>query len=73
MSRRQDIRESKYAVTRVAVVSNIARGWRKLVAWFESSSVACPPNWRATLEELISPLETDPERLIVNLYLPIAD
>ena len=68
----KEVPGSKYAVARVTGVSNIGRGWRELVTWFENSSFTRPPNWRTTLEEFINPMETDPEKWTFDLYLPIA-
>ena len=68
----KEIPGSMYAVSRITSLSNIGQGWAELVAWFEDSPYTRPPNWRMTLEELINPTETDHERWIFDLYLPIA-
>jgi hypothetical protein len=44
----------------------------ELVAWFEASPYTRPPNWCTCLEEVINPAETDPEKWVFDLYLPIA-
>jgi DNA gyrase inhibitor GyrI len=63
----------KYAVVRFAGLSNIGRMWGELVAWFEDSPYACPPNWCQCLEALQNPLEPDPDKWVFDLYLPIAE
>jgi len=63
----------KYAVTRFTGISNIGRVWKELVAWFEDSPYSCPPNSGQCLEALHNPLETDPEKYLFDLYLPIAE
>ena len=68
----KDVPQSKYAVTRVTGVSNIGRGWGDLVAWFEDSPYTRPPDCGMCLEEVLNPTETDPEKLIFDLYLSIA-
>ena len=68
----KDVPTSKYAVTRFTGLSNIGTVWRELVTWFEDSPYTRPPNWCTCLEEIINPAETDPEKWVFNLYLPIA-
>ncbi|MDD4903711.1 MAG: GyrI-like domain-containing protein [Candidatus Bipolaricaulis sp.] len=63
----------KYAVTRFTGLSNIGRVWKELAAWFEDSPYSCPPNSGQCLEALHNPLETDPEKYVFDLYLPIAE
>jgi len=67
----KDIAPSKYAVTRFTGLENIGRTWKELVAWFEDSPYMRPPNWCTCLEEIINPAETDPQKWIFDLYLPI--
>ena len=68
----KDVPGAKYAVTRFTGLSNIGRAWRELVAWFEDSPYTRPPNWANGLEEVLNPTETDPEKWLFDLYLPIA-
>jgi len=68
----KEIPGAKYAVTRFTGLSNIGRVWRELVTWFEDSPYTRPPNWCTCLEEIRNPAETDPEKWIFDLYLPIA-
>jgi effector-binding domain-containing protein len=68
----KEIPGGKYAVTRFTGLSNIGRVWKELVAWFEDSPYSCPPNSSQCLEALQNPLETDPEKYVFDLYLPIA-
>ena len=63
---------AKYAVTRIRALSNIGTAWRELVAWFEESPYTRPPNGCTCLVEIANPAETDPEKWIFDLYLPIA-
>ncbi|MDD5220758.1 MAG: GyrI-like domain-containing protein [Candidatus Bipolaricaulis sp.] len=63
----------KYAVTRFTGLSNIGRVWKELAAWFEDSPYSCPPDFGQCLEALHNPLETDPEKYVFDLYLPIAE
>lgn len=62
----------RYAVTRFTGLSNIGRIWQELVAWFEDSPYTAPPNSGQCLEALENPLETDSEKYVFDLYLPIA-
>jgi DNA gyrase inhibitor GyrI len=60
-----------YAVTQFVGVSNIGETWRKLVTWRENSHYRkANHQW---LEELLNPLESDFEKYIFKLYLPIVD
>lgn len=68
----KDVPDGKYAVMRFTGLSNIGKTWRELVAWFEDSPYMRPPNWATCLEEVLNPLEPDPERWTFDLYLPIA-
>jgi len=68
----KDVPGAKYAVTRFTGLSNIGRVWRELVAWFEDSPYTRPPNWCTCLEEVVNPTETDPDKWVFDLYLPIA-
>ncbi len=68
----KDFPGGKYAVTRFAGLSNIGDVWKQLVAWFEDSPYTRPPNWSTCLEEVLNPLEQDPEKWVFDLYLPIA-
>ncbi len=63
----------KYAVTRLTGLSNIGRVWKELVAWFEDSPYAAPPNGCQCLEAVLSWGNPDPETWVFDLYLPIAD
>ncbi|MDD5265042.1 MAG: GyrI-like domain-containing protein [Candidatus Bipolaricaulis sp.] len=63
----------KYAVTHFTGLSNIGRVWKDLVAWFEDSPYVTPPHWSRCLEALQNPLETNPEKYVFDLYLPIAE
>ncbi|UCF10659.1 MAG: GyrI-like domain-containing protein [Candidatus Bipolaricaulota bacterium] len=62
-----------YAVTGFTGLSQIGRVWKELVAWFEGSPYTQPPNWHQCLEALLNPLETDPEKYVFELYLPVAE
>lgn len=62
----------KYAVTRVTGLSNIGRIWQEFDAWFADSPYSCPPSSAQYLEALQNPLETDPEKFVFDLLLPIA-
>ena len=64
---------SKYAVTRFTGLSHIGNTWRELVAWFEDSPYTKPPNWCTCLEHVVNPTQTEPEKWVFDLYLPIAD
>lgn len=68
----KDIPGGKYAVTRFTGLPQIGDCWRALVAWFEDSPYTRPPNWANGLEEILNPTETDPEKWVFDLYLPIA-
>ena len=68
----KEIPGSKYAVTRFTGLSNIGQVWGELVAWFEDSSYTRPPNWSTCLEEVLNPLEQDPEKWVFDIYLPVA-
>ncbi len=60
-----------YAVTRFQGISNIGRVWQDLVAWREDSSYKkAHHQW---LEHLINTSETDPEKYVFDLYLPIRE
>jgi len=67
----KEIAPSSYAVTRFTGLSKIGQTWQELVAWFEDSPYTRPPNWSTCLEELTNPAETDPEKWVFDLYLPI--
>lgn len=59
-----------YAVTRFQGISKIGKVWQDLVAWREDSAYKkAHHQW---LEHLLNPMETDPEKYIFDLYLPIA-
>lgn len=60
-----------YAVTQIVGVSNIGEIWRKLVEWRENSHYR--KAYHQWLEELINPLESDFEKYIFKLYLPIVE
>lgn len=68
----KNIPGAKYAVTRFTGLSMIGTVWRELVAWFEDSPYTRPPNWSTCLEEIVNPLEQNPEKWDFDLYLPIA-
>jgi len=68
----KEIPSSKYAVTRFTGLQNIGQTWRELVAWFEDSPYSRPPNWCTCLEEVVNPAETDPEKWVFDIHLPIA-
>ena len=68
----KDTPGGKYAVARFTGLSNIGRIWRELVVWFEDSPYTRPPNCCTCLEEVVNPGETDPEKWVFDLYLPIA-
>ena len=60
-------------MTRFTGLSNIGHVWKELAAWFEDSPYSWPPNVGQSLEALQNPLETDPEKYVFDLYLPIAE
>jgi len=68
----KDVPGGKYAVARFTGLSNIGRIWRELVVWFEDSPYTRPPNRCTCLEEVVNPNETDPQKWVFDLYLPIA-
>jgi len=60
-----------YAVTRFQNLENIGRVWKELVRWREGSKYK--PAHHQWLENLHNPMETDPAKLIFDLYLPISE
>jgi len=58
-----------YAVTRWEAIPN-PQIWKQLVLWRENSQYK--PAYHQWLEECLNPLEP-PEKLIFDLYLPIAE
>jgi DNA gyrase inhibitor GyrI len=60
-----------YAVTRFENLENIGRVWKELVRWREDSKYK--PAHHQWLENLLNPRETDPVKLVFDLYLPITE
>lgn len=59
-----------YAVTRFENLENIGRVWGELVQWREASKYK--ESCHRCLENLHNPLETDPTKLVFELYLPVS-
>jgi DNA gyrase inhibitor GyrI len=60
-----------YAVTRCQGVDNISPTWQRFARWREESRYHMASHqW---LEEHIGELEGGPEKLVLDLYLPIAE
>jgi DNA gyrase inhibitor GyrI len=60
-----------YAVTRCKGIGNIGQVWKQLVTWCEDSQYKrAHHQW---LEEPLSGLDTPPDELLLDLYLPIAE
>jgi DNA gyrase inhibitor GyrI len=60
-----------YAVTRCPSLTTIGETWQQLVAWFEDS-----PYHKGThqwLEQCLSAPSLPPEKLVLDLYLPIVE
>jgi DNA gyrase inhibitor GyrI len=60
-----------YAVTQCIGIPNIGKVWKQLVAWRENSKYK--QAYHQWLEEHTSPLEPSPEKLNLDLYLPITE
>jgi len=60
-----------YAVTRFENLENIGRVWKELVRWREGSKYK--PGHHQWLENLLNPRDTDPAKLVFDLYLPITE
>ena len=61
-----------YAVARCEGVQNIGPAWRQLVKWFEDNKYKRAHH--RLLEECLSPPDsTPPDKLVFDLYLPIAE
>ena len=67
----KDIPAGKYAVTRNFGIPNVGATWKALVEWVESSpyqfgNMEC-------LEENLDPMETDHEKLLMDIYISLAE
>jgi effector-binding domain-containing protein len=60
-----------YAVTQFENLENIGRVWKELVRWREGSKYKAACN--QCLENLHNPRETDPTKLVFDLYLSISE
>jgi DNA gyrase inhibitor GyrI len=60
-----------YAVTRFEGLDHIGQVWGELVAWRENSPYR--HGHHQWLEHLLNPLESDTDKYIFELYLPIKD
>ncbi len=66
-----DFKGGLYAVTRFEGLSNMGDVWRQLVRWRENSHYK--KGHHRWLENLLNPTETDPDKLIFDLYLSIVE
>ncbi len=58
-----------YAVTRCEGIHTVERTWREFAAWRETSPY--PAGGHQWLEECLTPPGTEPEKMVLDLYLPI--
>ena len=60
---------TSYVVTRLIGVSNIARVWNELGAWYDEEYADAPPSNHYGYESLLTPNELDPEKWVFDLYM----
>jgi AraC family transcriptional regulator len=66
----REIPGGRYAVARCTGTHTIAETWKRLVTWCEDSVYNCAHDY--CMEECLTPPGTPPERMVFDLYLPIA-
>ena len=66
-----DFAGGKYAVMRCHGIENIGTDWLQLATWRETTRyLAGKHQW---LEELLTPVDTPPDQMELDLHLPIAE